>query len=67
MSIEFREFADEQDEAIYINPLLVRSFVAWTTYDADTAILTKIVFDNEHSIIIKGSPEQVAERLTILS
>lgn len=64
MPVSFCQFTNELDEVVYINPSLVRSFVSWATYDDDQEQLTKIVFDNENTIVVKGSVDQALASLS---
>ena len=65
MSVSFCQFTDELDEIVFINPMLVRSFVSWSSYDDDHDKLSKIIFDHEHAIVVKCSIDEILKRLTL--
>ncbi len=64
MQVEFCMFTNEDGDDVYVNPLLVRYFVS-SSFDEDEVPTTRIVFDDEHSIIVVGSTSTVEEGLTI--
>jgi hypothetical protein len=58
----FATFHNEHGDAVFINPLQVRYFTAAPV----SADLTRIYFDAGHSLIVKASPVEVENALTVL-
>ena len=62
MRVKFCVLNNPDGNKIYINPLLVRYFHSQGPH-GDKDRLTRIVFDNEDTILVDGSPENVEREL----
>ena len=56
MRTDFCTFTDQRGETVYVNPLLVSHFSSLTP----NRIFTTIVFDKDNSVVVQGSPREVA-------
>ena len=61
LRVEFCTFADQRGETVYVNPLLVSHFSSLTP----NRIFTTIVFDKDNSVVVQGSPKEIAAALGI--
>jgi hypothetical protein len=58
----FCTFHNEHGDAVYVNPTLVRYFTA-APVGGD---LTRLFFDSGHSLIVRASPVEVENGLTLI-